>query len=150
MDTSKQLLFVYGTLRKGSNHAMQRVLAQQSQYIGEGRIDADLFDLGNYPGIVLGLIGYRQALGDLRALNPGEEMEILALLDEYEGCAPHDPEPHEYRRQRIRVTTPNGENVEAWAYVLQTLPSTAVPIPGGDFLAWRQMQSKWTKAASAS
>lgn len=150
MDTSKQLLFVYGTLRKGSNHAMQRVLAQHSQYFGDGQIDAELFDLGSYPGIMLHPIGYRRTLGDLIALNSGEEMEILALLDEYEGCGPYDPEPHEYRRQRVRITNSHGDNVEAWAYVLQTLPSTAVLIPSGDFLAWRQNQSKRTKSVSAS
>lgn len=150
METSKQLLFVYGTLREGSSHDMQRVLAQHSQYFGDGQIDAELFDLGSYPGIMLHPIGYRRTLGDLIALNSGEEMEILALLDEYEGCAPHDPEPHEYRRQRVRITTSHGEFVEAWAYVLQTLPSTAVLIPGGDFLAWRQMQLKRAKTGAAS
>ena len=48
------LLFVYGTLRSDSGHAMHAVLVRGAQLVGRGEVDGALVDLGDYPGLVLG------------------------------------------------------------------------------------------------
>lgn len=49
--TSK-LLFVYGSLLRGSRHPMARRLALESRKLGPATVTGRLYDLGFYPGAV--------------------------------------------------------------------------------------------------
>lgn len=85
--------------------------------------------MGDYPAFLPGPEG--QVIGDLLALS--DPAATLAWLDAYEECAATYPEPHEYRREKLRVQGPDGLIV-AWAYVY-ALPVTDLRlIAGGDFL----------------
>ncbi|MEC4749948.1 gamma-glutamylcyclotransferase [Methylomicrobium sp. Wu6] len=46
------LLFVYGTLRRGSDHPIARHLADNAEWLGFGEFHGLLFDIGAYPGAV--------------------------------------------------------------------------------------------------
>ena len=46
-------LFVYGTLRDDPAHDMFHVLAANAELIGEATVAGRLYDLGEYPGLVL-------------------------------------------------------------------------------------------------
>jgi gamma-glutamylcyclotransferase (GGCT)/AIG2-like uncharacterized protein YtfP len=132
------LLFVYGTLRSDPKNEMHRTLACFSAFVGDGRIRGDLYDLGSYPGVFLtdGCLG--MVHGEVYGLSFQHALQTWRVLDNYEGCSPDSPEPHEYRRQRVRVFLDDGNEVEAWAYLLTSLPSGAVRVPGGDYLAWQK------------
>jgi gamma-glutamylcyclotransferase (GGCT)/AIG2-like uncharacterized protein YtfP len=110
-----ELLFVYGTLRRGGSH---HDLLHGAPMLGDWTSGPhfDLLDMGPYPA----LIGGRgRVSGEIYRIGS----HMLPALDAYEGC------PGDYRRERIH--TPFGE---AWVY-LWDRPAPAVSvIPGGDWL----------------
>ena len=140
------LLFVYGTLRPELHHVMSRKLARKSTFLGRGRVNAELYDLGHYPGLILPeRIGPTDlphsddqtwVWGEVYALHPESATETWHILDHYEGCHLDDPQPHEYVRQKLPVTLQDGQVVEAWAYIIQSLPPSAVRVLSGDYLKW--------------
>lgn len=130
-------LFVYGTLRDDPRHDMFHVLARSATFIGDGRVNAQLFDLGAYPGIVLSQSPGDVVRGELYRLKPEEVAAILTLLDDYEGLGPDDPQPHEYKREVVRVLLPNGRAISAWAYVLAHKKTSYPRIPAEDYLEWK-------------
>lgn len=132
-----QLLFVYGTLRGDPSHDMFHILAENATFLGEGRVRGRLFSLGAYPGMVLSEREEDIVKGELYQVTPERWRKVIGELDSYEGCAPDDPEPHDYRRSLVNVITESGHNVPAWAYVLARPTTHLEEIPSGDFLAWR-------------
>lgn len=119
------LLFVYGSLRRGSGHPMAAVLAENSDYLGAASISGILYRIDWYPGLVPCDDPDRRVRGDLyRMVRP---RRLLPLLDEYEECAPDHSPPHEYRRA-IAAVLRAGETVFAWTYFYNR------PVEGLDML----------------
>jgi gamma-glutamylcyclotransferase (GGCT)/AIG2-like uncharacterized protein YtfP len=139
--TTGDLLFVYGTLRKNSEQELNSMMARDSTFVGDGKIHGELYDLGTYPGAFVEGGCSDMVMGEVYALNSDGGSRKWQELDHYEGCGPHDPEPHEYRRQKVHVFLNDGTEVDASAYVLTRLPATAVRIPDGDYLTWRRQKS---------
>ncbi|SRR6266498_4691543 len=129
-------LFVYGTLRRDPSHEMSHLLAKHARFLGEATVPGRLFDLGDYPGMIFPDETGR-VVGELYEINAVHWPSIITRLDEYEGCAVTDPEPHEYRRQLVNARLPTGENLPAWAYVLNRWPNRVREIESGDYLTWR-------------
>jgi gamma-glutamylcyclotransferase (GGCT)/AIG2-like uncharacterized protein YtfP len=130
------ILFVYGTLRRlhgGERHAW---LARNSRFGGEGTVQAQLFSLGNYPGLVLSKDPRDKVLGEIYRLTSHPD-DMLRELDEYEGIGPTHPETHEYRREIVTVRLAEGSTVNAWAYVLNREPAGCPRILSGDYVEWR-------------
>ena len=46
-------LFVYGTLMRGFDHPMARLLSRSADFIGEARCQGRLYRIKHYPGLVL-------------------------------------------------------------------------------------------------
>ena len=117
MHYDSQLVFVYGTLRRGgANH---RLLAgsRMLEYMETDDIYT-MYDLGDYPAIVQN--GKCSIVGETYAIST----EILAMLDELEEC------PDYY--QRILINTSYGK---AWIYVLAKIPDGSIcVIESGDWL----------------
>lgn len=126
-------LFVYGTLRKGSNHEMARWLARQARWIDRGTVRGRLYRIGSYPGLVVNPAG-SAVVGDLFALPEEGAETLLSALDAYEECTPAFPQPHEYARVGISVETGSGEHRHAWTYIYLHPTADLEPIAGGDFL----------------
>ena len=113
----------------GEHHRSR--LHSEAQRIGNGTVDGRLYDLGSYPGLV---IGERQG-----GLVHGEVLRLqrpavtLGWLDDYEcvtGRGKRDP----YVRRLLPVTVDGGQTITAWAYVYQR------PVP-----LWRQIEAgRWT------
>jgi gamma-glutamylcyclotransferase (GGCT)/AIG2-like uncharacterized protein YtfP len=131
-------LFVYGTLRKAANHLMYSVIDRYSTFVGEASIIGELYDLGPYPGVLVPDQCQDRVIGELYRLNESDAIQALRELDQYEGCAESDPQPHLYQRQSVRVMLTDGTESEAWVYTMRALPAKAVRVPSGDYLAWRQ------------
>jgi gamma-glutamylcyclotransferase (GGCT)/AIG2-like uncharacterized protein YtfP len=68
-------------------------------------------------------------------VHPQHWTNVIQQLDEYEGCSDRDPEPHEYRRELVKVELPSDEPVDAWAYVLNRNPHNLREIASGDYLS---------------
>ena len=143
MTTPNRFLFVYGTLRAGSRHHKHDELTKQAHFVGRGYAHGELFDLGDYPGIVFSQKGcIHRTIGEVYELDPESMAECWDTFDEYEGCGIHDSQPHKYSRCLGAIHLEDGRKVEAWIYALNRLPEWATPIPGGDYLAWSRLKAK--------
>jgi gamma-glutamylcyclotransferase (GGCT)/AIG2-like uncharacterized protein YtfP len=96
------LVFVYGTLRRGSERAMS-IRFPPAKFIAEGNVRGTLFDLGAYPGLLANENG---------SLVKGEvyqvDDETLRILDKFEASS-------NYRRKQIEVLLGTGKTV-CWVY----------------------------------
>jgi gamma-glutamylcyclotransferase (GGCT)/AIG2-like uncharacterized protein YtfP len=131
-------VFVYGTLRKPIGHAMHHVLDRVARFVGDANVHGVLYDLGTYPGLVTDEDDGDLVIGEVYVLVPERAEAALADLDAYEGCAPADALPHEYRRERVQVTLVDGSRIAAWTYVLNKPRTGLTRIAGGDYLVWRR------------
>lgn len=126
-----ELLFVYGTLRRGSGHPQGVWLAEQAQWLGRARVGGRLYRISYYPGLVPDVgasvwgDAYRLPEAGLAAL-----WERLDAFEEIRGQA-----DDEYYRGRGVVRLESGEVVEAWIYWFQGDTAGLDPVPGGDWMA---------------
>lgn len=131
------LLFVYGTLRRGSAHPMAHRLAMQSDFLGRGTIGGKLYSLGFYPGLAAAESQSHRVHGEVvRLRHPAFS---FTWIDLYEGCGPNAPEPHDFRRVVVPVTLNSGAPVEAWVYTYLKRISAARHVPGG---RWKRMHGQ--------
>lgn len=123
-ESDSPYLFVYGTLMSGVRSALgteERLrLARESDSLGPASLpQAQLFDLGDYPGAL--------AVDDIDAIVHGELVLMskpqasLIWLDEYEGFV-HGADDNEYDRIVRQVRLAGGETLDAWAYMLRRAP----------------------------
>ena len=132
-DAQSDLLFVYGTLRRGSGHANARRLARESNWLGTATLRGTLYRVSWHPALVLE--GSDTVTGDLLRLT--DPAASLPWLDAFESCGPDDPPPHEYRRELATVMIDRGA-IAAMVYVWN-LPLDALErIASGD---WLKLQS---------
>ena len=119
-------LFVYGTLRKDIGNSRFHVLAREARevtFVGHGRIQGRLFDLGAYPGLVLSDDSGTRVRGEVYALsNP---RETLSRLDDYEGS--------EFERVERSVVLDSGASDKAWVYAYAGPTAGKREIPSGDY-----------------
>lgn len=87
-------VFVYGTLRRGDVRDITR-LRPAPVFVGMASVAGVLYDLGPYPGLLLG--GAGRVVGEVYAI--GAELECL--LDEIEEVWPQ--QSGEYSRREVAV-----------------------------------------------
>ena len=87
-------VFVYGTLRRGEQRDINR-LRPAPVWVGPGHVVGTLYDLGSYPGLVLGQGD--KVLGEVYEISA----ELERLLDEIEEVWPQDS--GEYTRCHVPV-----------------------------------------------
>lgn len=119
-------IFVYGTLRQGSNHPMAKRLSAQARHIGKAHAPGHLYDMGWYPAALFDENAAARIVGDVFALPRGGR--LLAEIDAYEAGDPN------YERIVLQVSVAGAGRIAAWAYGVASPPSPRI-IPGGDFLA---------------
>jgi gamma-glutamylcyclotransferase (GGCT)/AIG2-like uncharacterized protein YtfP len=93
-------LFVYGTLRRGSDNQFAQLLAGRGQFVGAARVPGRLYDLGSYPGAVPSDQPDQWIHGEVFSLDDA----LLTALDEYEGA--------EFERAMVSATEP----LDCWIY----------------------------------
>jgi gamma-glutamylcyclotransferase (GGCT)/AIG2-like uncharacterized protein YtfP len=126
------LLFVYGTLMRGFDHPMARLLSMHADFLGEAACRGRLVLVKHYPGLLLPEVSTELVHGELFRLRVPEE--LLRELDMYEACGEGFPEPTEYLRKLIDVTLADGACRQAWTYIYNW-PVTDLPlIQSGRFL----------------
>ena len=123
-------LFVYGTLRPAAGHPLRHRLLRHADWIGAARCRGRLYDLGRYPGLVLGA-GAAEVRGDLLRIR--EPRLLLPLLDRYEGCAPRMPGPREFARAQTQILYAD-RPLKCWIYVYTGPTRGRALIRSGDYL----------------
>jgi gamma-glutamylcyclotransferase (GGCT)/AIG2-like uncharacterized protein YtfP len=125
-------LFVYGTLMRGFDHPMARMLSSNADFLGEARCQGRLYRVKHYPGLVLSDEASDVVIGEVYRLRARDEM--LREFDMYEACGEGFAEPTQYVRQMLSVTLADGTLSEAWTY-LYNWPVARLPrIASGRFL----------------
>jgi gamma-glutamylcyclotransferase (GGCT)/AIG2-like uncharacterized protein YtfP len=125
-------LFVYGTLMRGFDHPMARLLSTNADFIGEAKCRGRLYLVKHYPGLVLSDDPADIVCGELFRLREREAM--LREFDMYEACGEGFAQPTEYLREMLQVALDDGAVSEAWTYVYNW-PLTQLPrIASGRFL----------------
>jgi gamma-glutamylcyclotransferase (GGCT)/AIG2-like uncharacterized protein YtfP len=132
--TETRYLFVYGTLMSGARGALgaeQRLrLARSSDSLGPASLPrAHLYDLGEYPGAVLGAGIDDIVHGEAVLLSNPEA--ALKWLDEYEGYVHGAGDANDYDRVVTEVRLAGGETFDAWVYALRRAPSRKRRIVSG-------------------
>lgn len=126
------LLFVYGTLRQGTDSKIYRWLAQRADLVGEATCQGKLYRIAHYPGVVESENPADVVQGELYRLRDPES--VLKRLDQHEGCAPDARQPTEYVRRTQSVRLHDGQTVAAWVYVYNWPVDDRQWIASGDFL----------------
>jgi pyruvate carboxylase len=109
------LLFVYGTLRRGfSRHKFLQ--AADVKYEGRGSVHGKPYDLGNFPGALPSRDDSVQVAGEVYRLPNAEH--ALKVLDEVEAFGPVSPQTSLFRRELVEVRLENRVTVQAWVYWL--------------------------------
>ena len=125
-------LFVYGTLMRGFDHPMARLLSAHADFVGHATCRGHLYLIKHYPGLLLSDASSDIVHGELFRLRTPDE--LLAEFDMYEACGEGFPEPTEYLRRLIDVTLADGTTAKAWTYIYNW-PVTDLPrIESGRFL----------------
>lgn len=125
------VIFVYGTLLSGLR---LHPCLENSVLLGSGAVCAQLFDLGEYPGMISAPENeVTTVLGEVYAVSE----ELLLKLDEVEEVVPHNDAASLYVRRRIALVNPaSGLPDEVWCYLYNRSVQTCVRIPSGDYKAY--------------
>ena len=122
-----EMVFVYGTLRRGgSNHFRM----EGAEFITAGRIYGRMYKIDWYPGLVLDDAG-DDIIGEVYAV----DIKMLGSLDSFENVSAGDTEGSEYRRVETTVTRPDGETLLAWVWEWLGEAGEDRRVRSGDWLA---------------
>lgn len=129
--TAPEYLFVYGTLRRGSDNEMYRLLATHARFLAEGWFNGRLYQVTWYPGAIPSALPQDKVHGEVYELP--EPAHLLPSIDDYEECSEQYPEPREYRREKCSISIDGGEVIEAWVYIYNRDAGNLRRIASGDF-----------------
>jgi gamma-glutamylcyclotransferase (GGCT)/AIG2-like uncharacterized protein YtfP len=125
-------LFVYGTLRRGGSNDIAR-FAPAPDHVADSSIAGTLYDLGSYPGAVLG--GTARVIGEIYAITSALEAQ-LDVLEEVK----HD-DSGEYIKREAKVQA-GAEELMCLVYEIHPKRVAGRPvIAGGDWLAYLHLIS---------
>ncbi|HEX5482851.1 MAG TPA: gamma-glutamylcyclotransferase family protein [Terriglobia bacterium] len=120
-------VFVYGTLMREFDESWQQRFG--ARLIGRGKINARLYDLGQYPGAIAdereSVIGELYYLRNLKA--------AIEMLDQYEEYFPSQPRKSLFTRKKTLVEMENGARHSAWTYFYNRSVTEKQRIPAGDY-----------------
>jgi gamma-glutamylcyclotransferase (GGCT)/AIG2-like uncharacterized protein YtfP len=126
MDPSPQLVFVYGTLRRGGSNHFRMAGAE---FIADGSITGRMYRIDWYPGIVLDPAG-DEIRGEVYSVGP----EQLSALDVFEGVSAGEVEGSEYRRVQTTVVKQDSRILTAWVWEWLGMVDDDQRISDGDWL----------------
>lgn len=115
---------VYGLLRSGESGFDRFGLAGAFAPLGPCVIPGQLYDLGAYPGLI---IGQGEVIGELFEVR---DPAVIPDLDAFEDYWPGDPDRSRYERMRVPLVSPQRD---AWVYVWRRELDQARRIDSGDW-----------------
>ena len=131
-------VFVYGTLRRGESNDITR-LSPAPRFVGLGEVAGTMFDLGPYPGVLLGpsaVAGGQGAavgtvVGEVYAISTTLEVVLDAIEEVYPQAT------GEYTKRSIHVLAA-GRSWECIVYEINPLRTAGRPVvAGGDWVISR-------------
>mgnify|MGYP005615391189 FL=1 len=128
-------IFVYGTLRQGMR--LHHYLFQD-EFIGDAVLsDATMYDLGEYPAVVLR--GNKNVYGELYFIT----LATLRILDNLEGVSESEQESLFCRERQLVKLTNNNSVINAYIYLYnQPIASDCTIVAYGDYRLYLQRITK--------
>jgi gamma-glutamylcyclotransferase (GGCT)/AIG2-like uncharacterized protein YtfP len=126
MKPASEMVFVYGTLRKGGSNHFRMAGAE---FVTAGTICGRMYRMDWYPGIVLDAVG-DEIQGEVYAV----DLELLAALDVFEGLSAGEIEGSEYRRTQTTVVARDSQILQAWVWEWLGMVDEERRVSGGDWL----------------
>jgi gamma-glutamylcyclotransferase (GGCT)/AIG2-like uncharacterized protein YtfP len=126
MHSTPEVVFVYGTLRRGGSNHFRMAGAE---FISPGTITGRMYRIDWYPGLVIDPAG-DEIHGEAYWVDP----ELLAALDAFEGLSAGEIEGSEYRRIRTTVIQKDSQTLTAWAWEWLGATEESQRISDGDWL----------------
>jgi gamma-glutamylcyclotransferase (GGCT)/AIG2-like uncharacterized protein YtfP len=108
-------LFVYGTLHPDRAPAEIAHAVRHLRKIGPGTLRGTLYNLGEYPGVIIHPNRTDEVQGTIFALP--DDPDLLTALDRYEDYRPSDPANSLFVREAHPVTHPDGSTLNCWVYL---------------------------------
>ena len=133
---NKHLVFVYGTLRRGSARAMS-IRFPGSRFVADAQVRGSLYDLGAYPGLLL---------DDSNSLVVGEVYEVdnetLSKLDDFESSG-------HYWRKQVKISL-GTQSKKCWIYAPNPEAfARDTLIVSGDWIEYAKTKTDWPEGADA-
>ena len=125
-------LFVYGTLMRGYDNPMAKLLSANADFLGQASCRGRLYQVKHYPGFVLSDNAADVVFGELYRLRAVED--LLREFDMYEACGEGFAEPTQYVRRTLPVTLADGSLSQAWTYIYNWPVTDLARIESGRFL----------------
>ena len=123
-------LFVYGTLLNDTNE-FAIYLKQHCRFYANGKFNGLLYDIGEYPGAILSADKKNFVHGSIFYIsNPDETLKVL---DDYEEFGLQYPQPNEFIREIVEITT-NYDKVKCWTYLYNQPVKNLRQIASGRYL----------------
>lgn len=132
--TGPELLFVYGSLRRGSGNLMAERLASEATYVGDASVPGALYDTGPFPAYLPHSDPAARVYGEVWALRPESSETLLAVLDQYEGFAPDARYGSLFLRERVTVAFDDGSHRETWMYRYNHRATPESRVLSGDWM----------------
>lgn len=126
MNPGPELVFVYGTLRRGGSNHFRMAGAE---FVASGTISGRMYRIDWYPGLILDSAG-DEIKGEVYSVGP----ELLSALDIFEGLSAGEIEGSEYRRTRTPVMKQDSQTITAWVWEWLGMVDESQRIRDGDWL----------------
>ena len=134
-------LFVYGSLRSGFRSPAYEYISRYFDFIGDAKVNGQLFDLGTYPAAKPGSAN-KFIVGELyRIRNENEFSWAIGQLDDYEGVSVAFDEMQLYRRDITEVQVDN-KVTNAWIYWYIGDVKDKPVIESGDVLQYMEQKKQ--------
>ncbi len=127
----KEYLFVYGTLMNEFAPTEVAETMTRLKYLGDGFVYGRLYDLGEYPGAILGKKTESKIFGRVYQLPP--DSSILQKLDDYEEFSPHQSSPNLFVRKKTLIVLKDGRRIRGWIYEYNRNIKSSTLIKSGDY-----------------
>lgn len=126
MTSETEIVFVYGTLRRGGSNHFRMAAAK---FVSSATLTGRLYRVHWYPGLVLDEAG-DEIHGDLYEV----DQDTLAILDVFEGLSAGEIEGTEYRRLKTEVVLQDSSVREAWVWEWIGATDEVKRLSDGDWL----------------
>ena len=126
-------LFVYGTLMRGFDHPMAKLLSRSADFLGEARCRGRLYLVKHYPGLVLSDEPGDVVFGELLSAAPARRIaaRVRHVRGLRRGLCRAD---RIYQADAVRDVATTARPSEAWTYVYNWPVDRLPRIASGRFL----------------
>ena len=125
---TRHLVFVYGSLRRGSAGAMS-IRFPSSRFVAEAKVSGSLYDLGAYPGLLLNEPN-SMVIGEVYEVDD----EILKRLDDFESSS-------HYWRKQVKISL-GIQSKKCWVYAPNPEAfSRQIIITSGDWIEYAKTKT---------